>query len=114
MRQIRHNVFETNSSSTHSLVMAIANDFNKWEDGTTYYCQSSYGQIREAGFKTGNFYPKDVVDAYYEKIDYERDTYSFCTYDEFIDTDSLEVDTYEYETPGGDVIKAVAKYGYDG
>lgn len=33
MRQIRHNVFETNSSSTHSLVMAIADEFYMGDDG---------------------------------------------------------------------------------
>jgi hypothetical protein len=35
------------------------------------------------------------------------------TYDEFCATD-LEVDEYTYTTPGGETIKAIAKYGYDG
>ena len=42
MIQIRKNVFETNSSSTHSLVMAVASEFDKWESGEYYYCNSWY------------------------------------------------------------------------
>lgn len=33
MRQIRKGVFETNSSSTHSLVMATATEFDRWIKG---------------------------------------------------------------------------------
>ena len=32
-RQIRKGVFETNSSSTHSLVMCLKSDYDKWEHG---------------------------------------------------------------------------------
>lgn len=113
MIQVRENVFETNSSSTHSLVMAVESDFRKWEKGEVYYCQW-WGSSKGAQFSEGKFYPKAEVDAYYESIGEERDTYDMCTYDEFCDSDYLEVDTYSYTTPGGETIKAVAKYGYSG
>ena len=32
-RQIRKNVFETNSSSTHTLTMCLKSDYDKWENG---------------------------------------------------------------------------------
>jgi len=32
-RQIRRSVFETNSSSTHSITMCSNTDFEKWENG---------------------------------------------------------------------------------
>ena len=32
-RQIRKGVFETNSSSTHSLVMCLKSDFDRWNNG---------------------------------------------------------------------------------
>ena len=40
MIQVRKNVFETNSSSTHSLVMAVKSEFDKWTAGEYYYCKS--------------------------------------------------------------------------
>lgn len=94
--------------------MATATEFDRWVKGEMYFCAASYGLIRQAGFEQNKFYPKDVIDTYYKENNSKRDSYDFCTYDEFINTDYLEVDTYEYTTPNGEVIKAVAKYGYDG
>ena len=47
MIQIRKNVFETNSSSTHSLVMAVKSEFDKWEAGEYYYCNSWWSYSEE-------------------------------------------------------------------
>ena len=33
MIQVRQGVFETNSSSTHSITMCTKNEFNEWVDG---------------------------------------------------------------------------------
>lgn len=33
MIQVRQGVFETNSSSTHSITMCTKNEFNEWADG---------------------------------------------------------------------------------
>lgn len=114
MRQIRHNVFETNSSSTHSLVMAIASDFDKWVKGEVYHCGSAYGDAKRAGFEKGKFYSKEKVESYYSSTGEERDTYNFCTYDEFIADEELENSEYSYTTPNGEVVKVVAKYGFNG
>ena len=112
MIQVRKNVFETNSSSTHSLVIAVASDFDRWVAGEVYYCNSVWGDLREK-FEKGKFYPAAEVDAYYAAKYEERDDYEFCTFDEFCATD-LEVEDYSYTTPTGEVIKACAKFGYDG
>lgn len=114
MRQVRLQTFETNSSSTHSLVMAVQAEFDKWVNGEVYYCNSWWSSKDKDKFTEGKFYPKVEVDAYYESIGEERDTYEFCTYDEFCDDKYLEVEDYSYTTPGGETVKAVAKYGYDG
>ena len=37
MKQIRKNVFETNSSSTHSLTMCTEAEYEKWKDGKLIY-----------------------------------------------------------------------------
>lgn len=115
MIQIRKNVFETNSSSTHSLVMAVQSEFDKWQKGEVYYCNFFYNHTgNKYHFEGGKFYPKAEVEAYYEEIGDERDAYDFCTYDEFMEDDYLEACEYSYTTPNGEVIKAAAKYGYNG
>ena len=97
MLQIRKNVFETNSSSTHSLVIATASEFDKWENGELYYCNSWYSFDENAApeefknkFNKGNFYPVAEVDAYYKAKGEDRDSYDFQTYAEFCDDDYLE------------------------
>ncbi len=115
MVQIRKSTFETNSSSTHSLVMAVASEFEKWERGEVYYCNSWWTKKGEKPrFEEGKFYPKEEVEAYYAEKGEEREHYEFCTYDEFVDESELESSEYTYTTPQGEVIKAVAIYGYDG
>ena len=112
MKQVRRNVFETNSSSTHSLIMAATSDFDRWEQGEVYYCNYTWRDTRDR-FEIGKFYPVAEIDAYYETKGEDRDDYEFITYEEFCATD-LEVDEYSYTTPGGEVVRAIAKYGYDG
>lgn len=116
MVQVRKNVFETNSSSTHSLVIAEASEFDKWVKGEVYYCESWWSSKPEdkKKFESGKFYPKAEIDAYYESIGEERDSYHFQTYDEFCESEYLEVDEHSYTTPKGEVIRAVCKFGYDG
>ena len=121
MIQVRKNVFETNSSSTHSLVMAVASEFDRWERGEVYYCNSWYKWDEENApaefkgkFEKGKLYPVELVDAYYAAKDEERDSYDFRTYGEFCDNEYLEYEEYSYTTPSGEVIKACAVYGYDG
>lgn len=47
---IRASVFETNSSSTHSLSIVATEDFNAWENGSMYYYKD-----------TGELVTKDLV-----------------------------------------------------
>ena len=54
------------------------------------------------------FEPEDEDDDWCERREH------FVTYDEFCDTEYLEISNYSYTTPGGEVVKAVARYGYDG
>ena len=100
MIQIRKNVFETNSSSTHSLVMAVKSEHAP--------------EAFKGKFKQGNFYSVTEVDAYYEALGEDRDPYDFQTYDDFCDSDYLEFENYSYTTPSGETVVAIAKFGYDG
>ena len=45
MKQTRKNVFETNSSSTHSLTMCTAADYDKWKNGELIYDRYEDGLV---------------------------------------------------------------------
>lgn len=40
-RQVRRGVFETNSSSTHSLTMCMKSDYNRWNNGEGFFIQET-------------------------------------------------------------------------
>lgn len=124
MIKIRQNVFETNSSSTHSLVMCDDNEYQKWQDGEIFYCSwFPYDADETLKHETSHFYTKDEAKAICESADIgwdedddcssERKEY-FVTLAEFCDSDYLESGEQKYVTPNGEVVHAVFKYGYDG
>lgn len=96
MKQIRKNVFETNSSSTHSITICTNEEFCMFESG-------------EMLFDT---YSEELV----MKSDVEKtnDEYRYQTYYQYIDDSHLEMYDEHYTSPSGDRIVAFGKYGYDG
>lgn len=124
MIQVRKNVFETNSSSTHTMVMCIDSDYDKWVKGKVYYCSWFPYKADKSLEKESNFYTEEEARAVCESAgipfdpieedDYNERTDHFMTYDEFCDTEYLEVDESKYVTPAGETIHAVCKFGYDG
>ena len=58
MIQIRKNVFETNSSSTHSLCICTEDEYNKWQKGELLYDRWS-----------DKFATKEQINALQGKID---------------------------------------------
>lgn len=128
-RQIRYGVFETNSSSTHSLTMMMKDDYVRWGKENLYlYTGYSYGWDFNKPIR-GTLYTKEEAikfvknSRYYKNrygIDYEGevgDDYlkdsGFITSD---DEDSGYLDTFyeEFTTPSGETIVAFGEYGYDG
>lgn len=73
MIQIRAGVFETNSSSTHSLCIMTEDDFNKWvssHNGEYYFVDGEYNYPFNRCFSDGvgsGIYSKDVVKQAIEK-----------------------------------------------
>ena len=41
--QVRKGVFETNSSSTHSITMCLESEYDKWLKGELFLCRWSFG-----------------------------------------------------------------------
>ena len=94
-RQIRHGVFETNSSSTHSICICTKNDYEKWKKGELLYSRWS-----------------DELVPTRERIG--DDVYDYKTYEEYEDDYYLEKFTVPFTTPSGDEMIAFGEYGYDG
>lgn len=66
MFNIRHNIFETNSSSSHSLTMCSEEEYTNWKKGLLWYCP-----------ETSEFY-NEVERLNYLKLNVLR---SLCKYD---------------------------------
>lgn len=121
-RQVRRGVFETNSSSTHSLTMMMKSDYDRWHTEQLYLYEGGYGWEFNKPVKN-NLYTKDEVmkfaknNRYYhgeEEIDNEtmRDM-GFISWDDE-GSEYLEGFYEEFTTPSGETIVAFGEYGYDG
>ena len=123
MKTIRLGTFETNSSSTHSMVICSEEEYKKWAAGELY-ASRWYD-----GFKTKEEVIEEARKEYYEKFDSEGNFIpddEYETVEEFLndwhtewyDLDNwagdLECDENSYTSPSGDEIKIVCRYGYDG
>ena len=123
MINVRRNVFETNSSSTHSIAIGLKSDMEAWKEGKFYYLKWSCSKLKDQ-YKEGDFIPSEYVherfDAdfeangqYYDDFDsYVRDEYNLCTYMNW-NTDHEEDYNY-YTTPNGEDLMIRCYYGYDG
>ena len=98
MKQIRYGVFETNSSSTHSLTICPDEEYKKFQSGELMYDTWDNGLVN-----------KNALENQGEELDGEN----YSTYDEYFDDDSLETFDETYITKGGEVIHVFGKYGYD-
>ena len=99
-RQIRRGVFETNSSSVHSLTMCMESDFNKWVAGELVW--SRWGDELAP-----------ITDKI--KMSIEEDEREYLTYEQFNDYDYIDYETFEdsYTTPNGETVKSFGYYGHD-
>ena len=131
-RQIRRNVFETNSSSTHSLTLILKSDYDKWDKENGFLFTGSGWCYPE-----GNKPQKDHVYTKEEAIEFEKlskyppkDDFDWDDEDAVLemlhDNEWFDSDYYwnyyceEYETfedtittPSGDEVIAFGYYGYD-
>ena len=135
-RIIRGGVFETNSSSSHSLTLTDLETFEKWKNGELLF--DNYG---------GKFYTKEEaieklkkdgvnVDSKNEEDDYEwceecdcpleecdcqpdifrdNDLFSYSDYEEYVNEYSEDVFEEIHTTPGGEKVIAFGHYsGFNG
>lgn len=127
-RQIRHGVFETNSSSTHSITMMMKDDYNRWSREDLYLYKGSGWGWDFGKPQFNKLYTRDEVIEFLRTNKYwdfskeeclkdEEEFYSMCIDDDFIpsdyQSDYLESYYSEFITPSGDTIVAFGEYGHD-
>jgi hypothetical protein len=138
MKQIRRNVFETNSSSTHSITMCSQSQFDDWKAGRVlfdYYkeafvkAQKMTDADREnakneykKSYEGRSYYKKwedlsdDEVNQWYNKYYSENCYYDkddLQTYEDYFESYDLESYIVPYTSESGDKIVAFGKYGYN-
>lgn len=98
MRQIRKNVFETNSSSTHSLTMCTKEEYDNWKNGKLLFDSYHKKFVSSLGYIKENKSMDEIV-----------------TYPEWLDrNDYLDTFYKEYTTKNNEKIVAFGAYGYNG
>ncbi len=94
MKVIRRGVFETNSSSTHSITLCTKEEYEKWKKGEFLFDE----------------YEEKIVPVEETKIHEDN----LIAYGEYFNDYSMETFEVEYITPQGEKIVAFGKYGFDG
>lgn len=126
MKQIRNNVFETNSSSTHSLTICSKSEYERW--GKDLWFDTDDDEFIPAGW-TGDaiedvkqFFEKRNGEGTWESLNQEEQELELTDYywsickdeSEWLDKRGLETFYEEYTSPSGDEIVVFGRYGYDG
>ena len=131
-RQIRRGVFETNSSSVHSLTMCMESDYNKWINGEVLlFTGSGWCYPEDNRPKSDSFYTKEEAIAFEKSSKYapsddfdwnnEDDVMDLLHENEWYDSD-FWIDYHEEEfetfkesmtTPDGSKVIAFGYYGHD-
>jgi len=99
---IRRGIFETNSSSVHSLTMCSDDEYSKWRNGEVYYNRWEYKFVDKS---------EEIERAREE----EGTRTGYYTYEEFNDWECLEYETFDgkYTTESGETVHAFGYYGHD-
>lgn len=141
--QVRSGVFETNSSSTHSLNICTKTDYDRWMNDKNIVFIGDSWLVDAKDFDGREFVTKSEIIDYLKKKNesitdeddkfpetisgyFERDeddwySISPASDDGIYDSDTYELDneelesyTQEFTTPSGDEMVAFGVYGYQG
>lgn len=136
-KTVRFGTFETNSSSTHSLTLSNAEDYQGWCDGNGTYLYNGSCWMTDHHYpgnikpQMGHYYTFDEVKEFLLNSKYPP-TSDFNWDDEeevdelFRDEDFFSSDAYDarceefatfeetYVTPSGEKVIAFGYYGYNG
>ena len=134
-RQIRRGVFETNSSSTHSLTMCSEEEFEAWKRGEVLFQEWGSENFVSAN-KLSDYDKKKASEDYDDnKDDFQKDWKDLSdeakqkyytkyakehgiidedakTYEQYMNEGELETFIQRYTSKNGDKIVAFGEYGY--
>jgi hypothetical protein len=120
LRVIRRNVFETNSSSTHSLTMVSKKDYDKWRNGKMFFNDGVFFTLEEViiNLKNDKWFLKNNPNFNFEDEDAVSDAardYEYYTYDSYWNdkNDEYETFTRTHKTESGEEVVAFGYYGYN-
>ena len=132
-RQIRRGVYETNSSSCHSLTMCSEEEFNRWKDGELLFdtweevfvsaniltknqkeeAAEDYELNKDEYAKDWNDLSDNAKEKYYtsyaKKMNLIKDHYD--NYQKYMNESYLESYEEHYTTSNGEKIVAFGQYG---
>lgn len=118
MKSVRRNVFETNSSSTHSLTMCSEEDYDKWEEGQLYFNNNREFLTRDQVIEELKKYRSVDIDAIsnlpQDQFDEYVSEWEFYTYSKYEEQyEQFEHFCQSYEHSDGSKIIAFGYFGYD-
>lgn len=116
MKTVRLGVFETNSSSTHSITMCSKADYTKWKKDKNLLIELESGVLKTRE----EVIEKLKKNKYCSHVDWnDKESVSdalhendWLTYKEYRNQE-MEDSYKEYKTSGGEVVVAFGTFGYD-
>ena len=120
--KIRREVFETNSSSTHSITICDESDYEKWVNGELYlarwgYKDKNFITKKEYEFELQEFInecsDKDITENKEELENEFIGDYGFLSFKDWCENFDYETETSHFTTPSGDKVVALCYYGND-
>ena len=134
-RQVRYGVFETNSSSTHSLTICSEEEFEAWKRGDVLFqewgsenfisanklsdndkkrAEKVYEENKDDFQKDWKDLSENAKQKYYTKYAKENDIIAedVKTYEQYMYEGDLETFVQSYTSKNGDKIVVFGEYGY--
>jgi hypothetical protein len=118
-RVVRCGVFETNSSSVHSLTMCSKTEWDTWKQGDLWLYNGSLFSKPDiiailekfSWFNKYNF--EAMSDEDWEEFCEDNQIFSWDSYNKYIGRHSHEMFNQTYTTSNGEEICAFGYYGYE-
>jgi len=109
----RNNIFETNSSSVHSLTMCSSEEYQRWKNGELFF--HKYENKFYTKEELINILPKDIsTDLNDEETQEHLNDEGIYTFESYNDSlENYEDFRREYTTKSGEKVVAFGYYGND-
>lgn len=125
--QIRQGVFETNSSSVHSMTMCLESEYQAWLEGKMKYRKDASDKeqflsneeadawnMEEMDLREGETFEEAWKELIADKYDVGGFYLTAEEFEEITEDDYYETFEQVFETPSGEKVRAFGYHGYDG